>query len=92
MKFPFAAMMLILLSGVCLIIFIVANYAYDNPDSGLFNQMSDSAERTMNTKHINWFTEIITHVRYGFGLCSLILFTLGIVVAIAQSFHQTTIE
>ena len=92
MKFPFAAMVLVLLSGVCLIIFIVANYAYDNPDTGLFYQLSDSAEQTMNAGHNAWFADILEHVRYGFGLCSLVLFSLGIVVAIAQSFHDTKLE
>jgi len=92
MKFPFAAMVLILLSGVCLIIFIVANYAFDNPDSGLFYKLSDSAGQTMNAGRQVWFATLLTRVRYGFGLCALILFTLGIVVAIAQSFHSTKIE
>ena len=87
-KFPFAAMVLILLSGVCFIIFITANYVYDNPDTGLFNLLDDSSDQTMNTKHQNWFDERIDHIRTGFGLSALILFSVGIVVAIAQGFSR----
>ena len=85
MKFPFAAMVLILLAGVCFIIFIVANYALDNPDSGLFQQLNESAQKTMNVKHQNYFSGILDHIRFGFGMSSLLLFSLAIVIAIAQS-------
>lgn len=87
-KFPFAAMVLILLSGVCFIIFITANYALDNPDNGLFNLLDDSAGETMNIKHNSWFDDRIDHIRTGFGLSALILFSIGIVVAIAQGFSR----
>jgi putative exporter of polyketide antibiotics len=85
MKFPFAAMVLILLAGVCFIFFIVANYLYDNPDTGLFTLLQKSANETMNEGHRAWFGVRLEHIRTGFGLSAALLFTLAIVVFIAQS-------
>ena len=87
-RFPFAAMALILLSGVCFIIFITANYALDNPDNGLFTKLDESASNTMNTARYNWFNDRIDHIRTGFGLSALILFSVGIIVAIATGFSE----
>lgn len=88
MKFPFAAMALMVLAGVCFIIFIVANYALDNPDTGLFTKLNESAGKTMNTGMLTWFQERLDNIRTGFGLSGLILFSLAIVVAVAQSFDK----
>jgi len=88
-KFPFAAVLLMLIAGICFIIFIVANYAFDNPDSGLFTRLNESAEKTMNTKYHNWFIERIEHIRTGFGLSAVILFSISIVIAIATGFQRT---
>ena len=87
-KFPFAAMVLILLSGVCFIIFISANYVLDNPDNGLFNLLDDSAGKTMNSKYNTWFDTRLDHIRTGFGLSALVLFSVAIVIAIAQGFSR----
>lgn len=81
-------MVLILLSGVCFIIFITANYALDNPDNGLFTLLDSSSDNTMNSKHQSWFDTRLDHIRTGFGLSALILFSIGIIVAIAQGFSR----
>lgn len=91
-KFPFAAMVLMLLSGVCFIIFIVANHAFDDPDIGLFTKLNESMQKTTSTKYQNWFSERLDHIRTGFGLSALVLFLISIVVAIATGFKRVDAE
>lgn len=88
-EFPFAAMVLVLLAGVCFILFIVFNYAYDNPDTGLFTLLNKSAGRTMNAEHLSWFGVRLDHIRTGFGLSALILFSLAILIFVFTSFRKT---
>jgi hypothetical protein len=88
-QFPFAAMALILIAGVCFIFFIVFNYAYDNPDNGLFNLLEKSAEKTMNADKLSWFGMRLDHIRTGFGLSALVLFSLAILIFVVKSFDET---
>lgn len=67
---------------------IMFNYAFDNPDSGLFNLLNESAGNTMNAARHTWFIDILSHVRIGFGMSGVILMGLGILVAVASSFDK----
>ena len=88
-QYPFAAMVLALLAGVCFIFFIVFNYAYDNPDNGLFTKLNESAKDTMNADTFSWFSARLDHIRTGFGLSALVLFSLSILIFVVTSFKKT---
>lgn len=87
-QFPFAAMLLVLLAGICFILFIVANYVYDNPDSGLFTLLNRSASKTMNAEKLSWFGVRLEHLRTGFGMSALIFFSLAILIFVVKSFDK----
>lgn len=82
-NYTFASMMLVLLAGVCFIIFIMFTYAYENPDSGLFTKLDESAEETMNAEGYSWFSDILDHVKTGIGFGGVFLLTLAIIIAAA---------
>ena len=82
-NYPFVAMILVLLAGICFIIFIMFTYAYENPDSGLFTKLDESASETMSTENYNWFSDIVDHVKTGIGFGGVFLLTLAIIIAAA---------
>lgn len=89
-QFPFAAIILIIGAGICFTMFIMFNYAYTNPDTGLFTILEEHASDWDSSTLQTWFGVRIEHLKTGFGMAGVILFALGIIVAVARSFGSRT--
>ena len=70
--------------------FIMFNFAFVNPDNGLFTILDERASEWESTTLYNWFGVRLDHITTGFGMSALILFSLGIIVAVAKSFGGKT--
>lgn len=88
MRFPFAAFMCIIVAGLCFTIFIVFNYAYQNPESGLFTILDETAQKTMDAKWYNWFVARKNNIANGFGLAGVVMMLCAILVTVAAGFEQ----
>lgn len=88
MKFPYAAFMCIIVSGLCFTMFIVFNYAYQNPDSGLFTKLDESAQKTMNDKWYDWFVDRKNNITAGFGMVGVVLLLSAILITVAAGFEH----
>ena len=88
MKFPISSMLLVVVGGLCFVIFIIFNYAYQNPDSGLFVMLMESANKTMNSNMVSWFSDIKDTIATGFGLTGVAMFGLAIIIYIADALRQ----
>ncbi len=84
--YPFAAMILALIGGIMFILFIMFTYAYENPDTGLFTKLDESASETMNPGTYNWFSDIVDHVKTGIGFGGAFLMVMAFLIFIAGSF------
>lgn len=88
MRFPYAAFMCIIVSGLCFAMFIVFNYAYQNPDSGLFNKLDEMAQKTMSESRYNWFVERKNNIAAGFGIFGVLLLACAILITVAAGFEH----
>lgn len=90
-SFPFVSILLLIGAAVCFVIFIMFNYAFNNP-GGLFTLLDESAAQTMNAGTYSWFNTRMDHIQTGFGLSGVVLLSLGIISAIAAGFKKESIE
>ena len=80
------SILLIIGSGICFVMFILFNYVYTNPDNGLFTILTDYSSKWDSSTLRSWFGVRINHLTTGLGMSGVILFSLGILVAIVKSF------
>lgn len=86
------SILLIIGAGICFVMFIMFNYAFNNADTGLFVKLNESAQKTMNADTRSWFVNLTGHIQTGFGMSGVILMGLGIFVAVANSFKTRRLE
>lgn len=84
------SIVLIIVSGLCFVMFIMFNYAYNNPGNGLFNILQSHASNWDSGTLQTWYGVRISHIQTGFGLSGVFLFSLGILVAIIRGFGDAT--
>lgn len=88
MNYPVAAIVLVVISGMCFSLLIITNYAFHDEDVGLFTKLNESAQRTMEAGHFTWWLEIKDHLSTGFGLAGVAFMGLAIFVFIVDSFGR----
>lgn len=88
MRFPFMAFLCVIISGLCFSVFIVFNYAYNNPDSGVFTILDEKASEQMSSKWYNWFTERRERIVNGFGMAGVVILFVAIIITVASGLEH----
>lgn len=88
MKFLVAAIILVLLAGTFHVLFIVYDYAYNNPDSGGFILAQEALNDSLNPYYRNWVNNRTIMMRQFFGIGRVILLALCIVMFVAEVFTR----
>ena len=79
MKFPILAIVLIVIAGIFMFMFTMANYIFNDPDEGIIEQLNESAQETMSGDQLTQWDNQIRKGKEAFGIISVILF-LGVIV------------
>jgi len=82
MKFVVLAIFMVLFFGVFHMVFIVFDYAYNDPDAGAFSLLQDSFNETVEdtdrqdwyNDHQNFYLEFFGIARFGFLALAIIFF------------------
>lgn len=88
MKFPFAAFLCVIVACLCFAVFIVFNYAYNNPDSGLFTELDEYAQKTMSAKYYDWYSQRVNMIKNGFGMAGVVVLFAAIVITVAAGIED----
>ena len=88
MRFVFSAFLCVIVAGLCFSVFIVFNYAYNNPDTGVFTKLDETAQKTMSEKWYNWFSARKTTIANGFGLAGVVILLCAILITVAAGFEK----
>lgn len=75
MKFPVFTVMSILMVGLFIILYIMFNFGFHNPDTGAFTILDSHRDDMMNPTYSNWARELLdyNHSWWGTGFCVLII-------------------
>jgi hypothetical protein len=80
-------MMMIMVAGICFMLFIGFNYAY-NSSGVLKNQLWKSANNTLDGRQLDQFNDLMPQITQGFGIASVMCFLLAIVMFAVQAFYR----
>lgn len=92
MRFSLSSLLLIIVAGMCFAMFIIFNYAFNDPATGLFEKLNESAIRVMSSDWLSWFQMRKEHIATGFGLSGVVMMGLAIFLFIADALGDTGSE
>ena len=86
MRFPISSLIFICLAGVMLFLFIMFNYAFNDPDVGMTSKLNESAHKTLTGDRLTRWDSQLAQMKDGFGISSALCFLIGVVLFLADLF------
>ena len=88
MRFPISSLVLICIAGILLFLFIMFNYAYNDPDIGMTSKLNESAQKTLTGDRLTSWNHNLAQMKEGFGISSALCFLLAIIFFLADLFGE----
>ena len=86
MRFPISSLVLICISGILLFLFVMFNYAFNDPDVGMNSKLNESAQKTLTGDRLTNYNHQLAQLKEGFGISSVLCFLVGIIIFLANLF------
>jgi len=88
MRFPISSLIFICIAGIMLFLFVMFNYAFNDPSVGMTSKLNESAQKTMTGDRLTSWNHNLAQMKDGFGITSALCFLLAIVFYIADLFGR----
>lgn len=86
MRFPISSLILICIAGIMLFLFVMFNYAFNDPNIGMNTKLNESAQKTLTGDRLTSWNNNLAHLKEGFGISSALCFLLSVVFFLADLF------
>ena len=87
MRFPISSIMMVAIGGICFMIYIIFNWAFNGPGN-LTDVLSDSANKTMSGGQLTQFQNILPELQQTFGIACVMCFVLAVVFFLVDTFSK----
>ena len=87
MKLPISTMMLIMVAGLCFVMYVSFNYAFHS-DDGIRNKLWESANKTLTGDQATKFNDLMPQLTQGFGIAGVLCMLLAIVIFVLDAFSH----
>ena len=88
MRFIVSAIVLVSVAAVIFGTFIMFNYIFNDPDTGIIEQLNTSANESMNTDQYNDYQDQIRKGKEAFGIDMVIIFLAAVLLFVVALFYR----